>query len=598
MTKKNKKLIRYTDRDFNSIKEGLVDYARRYYPDIFKDFSEASFGSLMLDTVAYAGDILSFYLDYQTNESFLDTAVEYDNILRLGEQVGYKQPLRATSFGLLSMYVLAPVEPNGTGPDVTYLPILARGSKFTSESGQIFTLIDDVDFSNGDNEIVTATANVSDGAPTAFAVKAYGRIISGEIDEEIVNVGDFARFLNVPLADPNITEIVSVTDTEGHEYFEVDYLSQDTIFRSVVNKDPNTRKTVPNIIVTTSVPRRYTVFYRNNQLFLKFGYGSESSLKTDPITHPSNVVLKMHGKGYETDTTLDPSKLLETDKFGIAPANTSLRIIYRTNTLDNVNSASRTVTSISDPLFIFRETATNEDKIAFVRDSIEVVNEEPITGDVGVPSVTELKQRINDVFASQNRAVTAEDYEALVYRMPAKFGRLRRAKIVRDHDSFKRNLNLYVLSENSDGDLITSNQVLKNNLKVWLNHYKMINDTIDVLDPRIINISIKFSAVVSYDEDKFEALNIAIAEIQEMFREKLDISQPIYITKIYDVLNNLDEIVDVTNVTIENETGGLYSDESLNLKEYISADGRILYAPENVIYELKYPNLDIKGTIK
>ena len=81
MTKKNKKLIRYTDRDFNSIKEGLVDYARRYYPDIFKDFSEASFGSLMLDTVAYAGDILSFYLDYQTNESFLDTAVEYDNIL-------------------------------------------------------------------------------------------------------------------------------------------------------------------------------------------------------------------------------------------------------------------------------------------------------------------------------------------------------------------------------------------------------------------------------------------------------------------------------------------------------------------------------------
>ena len=108
MTKKNKKLIRYTDRDFNSIKEGLVDYARRYYPDIFKDFSEASFGSLMLDTVAYAGDILSFYLDYQTNESFLDTAVEYDNILRLGEQVGYKQPLRATSFGLLSMFVLAP----------------------------------------------------------------------------------------------------------------------------------------------------------------------------------------------------------------------------------------------------------------------------------------------------------------------------------------------------------------------------------------------------------------------------------------------------------------------------------------------------------
>ena len=81
MSKKDKKIIRYTNREFNSIKEGLVDYAKRYYPDIYKDFSEASFGSLMLDTVAYAGDILSFYLDYQTNESFLDTAIEYDNIV-------------------------------------------------------------------------------------------------------------------------------------------------------------------------------------------------------------------------------------------------------------------------------------------------------------------------------------------------------------------------------------------------------------------------------------------------------------------------------------------------------------------------------------
>ena len=90
----------------------------------------------------------------------------------------------------------------------------------------------------------------------------------------------------------------------------------------------------------------------------------------------------------------------------------------------------------------------------------------------------------------------------------------------------------------------------------------------------------------------------AITEIQDLFTEKLDIGQPIYITKIYDVLNNLDEIVDVTNVEIINQNGGLYSDETLNLKQYISADGRILYSAENVIYELKYPNLDIQGTIR
>ena len=118
-------------------------------------------------------------------------------------------------------------------------------------------------------------------------------------------------------------------DTEGHEYYEVEYLSQDTVFRSVVNKDNNTRSQVPNVIVVTNVPRRYTVFSRANKTFLKFGYGSESSLKNDNVTHPSNIVLKMHGRDYDSSVSFDPSKLLETDKFGISPAGTTLTVVYR-----------------------------------------------------------------------------------------------------------------------------------------------------------------------------------------------------------------------------------------------------------------------------
>ncbi len=598
MSKKDKKLIRYTNREFNSIKQDLVEYTKRYYPDVHKDFSDASFGSLMLDTVAYVGDVLSFYLDYQANESFLDTAIEYDNVVRLGEQVGYKQPLRANSFGTVVLYLLAPVTAIGSTPDTNYLPVLAKGTKFSSNSGQIFSLIDDIDFANPNNEIVVATANDTDGTPTAYAVKAYGRVISGEEQQEIVNVGDFTRFLTVPLSDPDITEIVSVVDSEGHEYFEVDYLSQDTVFRSVINKDPSTRECAPNIIVTTSVPRRFVTFNRNGRIEIKFGYGSDSVLKTDNVSHPSNVVLKMHGRDYETDKSMDPSKLLVTDKFGIAPANTTLTITYRTNATDNVNVATRGLSTVTDPIFVFGENATNSSSISFVRESLEVINDEPITGDVSLPTINELKQRVNDIFASQNRAVTSDDYEALIYRMPARFGRLKRVRIMRDSDSFKRNLNLYLLSEDADGNLSTSNQVLKNNVKIWLNHYRMINDTIDVLDPKIINIGIKFSAVVNYSEDKFEALNVAITEVQNMFLEKMDIGQPLYITDIYDRLNNLEEIVDVTSVEIENKAGALYSDSTINIDQYISADGRILYAPENVIYELKYPALDIKGTIK
>ncbi len=597
MTKKNKKLINYTSRDFNNIKQSLVDYAKRYYPDNFKDFSEASFGSLMLDTVSYMGDVLSFYLDYQTNESFIDTAIEYDNILRLGEQVGYKEKLRANSFGIVSFYILAPVTAAGT-PDTDYLPVLAKGSQVSSNAGQIFTLIDDVDFGNPNNEIVPAAATPGAGTVTSYAVKAYGRVMSGQEETQLINVGSFARFLTVELQDPNITEIVTVTDAEGHEYFEVEYLSQDTIFRSVVNKDDNTRQHVPNIMVATSVPRRFVTTKKNNIVTLKFGYGSESSLKTDTLSHPADVVLKMHGRNYEQDTSFDPSKLVESDKFGIAPANTTLKVVFRKNTSDNSNIATAGLTNLVSPVLIFNPAATNRSKISSVRDSLEVTNEQPITGDVSLPTTGELKQRVNDIFATQNRAVTANDYEALIYRMPAKFGQVKRAKIVRDQDSFKRNLNLYVVSEDNNQKLIPSSQILKNNLKTWLNNYRMINDTIDVLDPKIINIQIDFTAVVDYEQDKFEALNLALTEVQDMMEEKLDIGQPIYITKIYDVLNNLDEIVDVVNVKITNKTSGLYSSNSLVIEDYISADGRILYAPEDVIYEIKYPNLDIKGTIR
>ncbi len=598
MSKKQKKLIRYTDRDFNNIKESLVNYSKRYYPTIFQDFSEASFGSLMLDTVSYVGDVLSFYLDYQVNESFLDTSIEYNNVLRQGEQVGYKEPLKSNSFGVSTFFILVPTAPNSTQPDTNYLPTLAKNSKLSSQSGQIFTLVDDVDFSHPDNEILTATSRANDGQVTSYVVKAYGKVISGELREELVTVGEFRRFFTATLSDPNITEIVSVVDTEGHEYFEVDYLSQDTIFRSVVNKDTQSSRYAPEKIVTTSVPRRFVVFNKFGQTTLKFGYGSESTLKTENISHPSNVVLKMHGREYEKDNSFDPSKLLTTDKFGIAPANTTLTVTYRTNTIDDVNVASQALNQVIQPFFIFGPNADNTDKITLVKNSIETVNEKSIMGDVSVPTINELKQRVNDIFASQNRAVTINDYEALVYRLPTKFGSIKRCKVLRDQDSFKRNLNLYVLSEDSNGNYITTNQIVKNNLKVWLNHYRMINDTIDILDPRIINIGVNFTAVVDYSQNKFDALNAGITEIQQMFDQKMDIAEPIYITEIYDRLNNLDEIVDVTDVVILNLSGDRYSDETLNTSEFISADGRILYAPENAVYELKFSNLDIVGTIK
>ena len=142
MSDEQKKIvpIDYTHREFASIREDLMEIAERFYPDNFRDFSEASFGSLMLDAVAYVGDQLSFYLDYNVNETFLDTAYQYNNVLRHGRILGYKDPGRASTYGKVGLYVLVPSSVSAIGPDTNYIPVLKRGSRFTSDAGLNYVL--------------------------------------------------------------------------------------------------------------------------------------------------------------------------------------------------------------------------------------------------------------------------------------------------------------------------------------------------------------------------------------------------------------------------------------------------------------------------
>ena len=218
--------IKYTSRDYQTIKDDLVEYAKRYYSDSFKDFNDASFGALMLDTVAYVGDILSFYLDYQANESFIDTSLEFNNVIRHGKNLGYKFQRNFAASGMVSLYIMVPATSVGQAPDTKYMPILKRGAEFSSKGGALFTLTGDVDFSDPKNQIVVAKVNASTGVPTHYAIKAQGQVLSGRLQQELVNIGEFQKFLRLKLTDINITEVVSIFDSEGHQYFEVDYLFQ------------------------------------------------------------------------------------------------------------------------------------------------------------------------------------------------------------------------------------------------------------------------------------------------------------------------------------------------------------------------------------
>lgn len=598
MPKKNKKLIKYTDREFSDIKQSLVNYAQRYYPDIFKDFSDASFGSLMLDTVAYVGDMLSFYLDYQTNESFLDTAIEYNNILRLGEQVGYKQPLRSNSFGTISMYVLAPTTDGGSSPDTDYLPVLARGSTFSTTAGRVFSLIDDVDFANPDNEVVVATSNAADGKPTAFAVKAFGRVISGEVKTESVTVGNFTRFLTIPLSDPNITEIVSVVDDEGHEYFEVDYLSQDVVYKGIPNRDENTRDNAPSLMRPFIAARRFTTTKDRRGITLQFGFGSDSQIATPGLAEPADVVMQRNAKNYVTDTAFDPSDLVGTDKLGIGPANTTLTITYRANTVNSANAGVGQVTTLLNPIVEFNDpSVANSSEARTVISGIECYNEEPIVGSVRNPTTEEIRVHALNMFPTQNRAVTATDYEAVIYGMPSQFGAVKRCRVLRDQDSLKRNLNIFVVSENSRGKLVQSNTALKENIKVFLNRYRMLNDTVDIMDAKIVNIGIEFEVVSNEEVDKYNVLDSCIRALRQKYSRPMFIGERFYLTDVFTELNKVRGVADTSKVKLVSKRGANYSSSTLNVEEFMSLDGRYLSVPDNVVLEIKFPKIDIKGTV-
>jgi hypothetical protein len=596
-SKKKLKIIDYTSRDFSSIKSSLVGYAKRYYPNSFKDFNEAGFGALVLDSVAYVGDMLSFYLDYQANESFLDSALEYNNVVRLSRQLGYKYSSTAVSTGKAQFYIKIPSDNDGA-PAAAYYPTLRAGSGFESADGKQFTLTEDLYFGAPGNQLLIGAVDASTNVPTYFVVKAEGIVVSGRTLRETKTIGPFQKFLKVPLGNPAVTQVLSVVDSEGHPYYEVSHLAQEVIYKSIRNN--NTDKTsAASILKAVPATRRFVLETPRGQAFLQFGYGSEAELTNASVVDPSSITLKVYGRDYTSSEEFDPTNLTSTDKFGVAPSDTSLTITYRVNDATDVNISAATLTGVSSPIVQFENQGSLDSALrAAVVGSLEVNNEEPILGDVELPSTEEIKQRVFSFYATQNRAVTIEDYQAITYAMPPSFGSVKRCSVQRDFDAFKRNLNMYVISENSNGFLTATNSTIKQNLKTWLSRYKIINDTIDILDALVVNFGIEFILAIDFSENKYAALSNANARLRNYYANlQYDIGESLQITDIYKELQRVPNVLDVVDVKIVPQVGGAYSNANFDFNSHLAVDGRSISAERDTIFEIKYPNKDIQGSI-
>jgi len=588
--------INYTNREFSGIRNDLMELAERFYPDTFQDFSEASFGAMMIDAVAYVGDQMALHLDYNINESFLDTSYQLGNVLRHGRVLGYKDPGRPSTYGEVALYIMVPASSTGMGPDAAYIPILSRGTSFTSDTGLKFVLTENVNFADDKNSVVVAKVDNTTGAPTRYAIKAYGNVVSGDFAQKEVSVGAYERFRRISLNVENVSEIISVFDNEGNEYFEVDYLAQDMVYKELKNKNYK-NDNVPSILKPMLVSRKFVVERTPTGYVLQFGSGEDGG--SNIVASPQNVALDIFGKTYVTDTTFDPTRITKNQSFGVVPSNTTLTITYRTNNPTNSNVAAGSLKTVSNSRLIYENRASlSSELVGEINTTIEVANETPIVGDITNPSTAEIKRRIYDTFPTQNRAVTQTDYENLAIRMPGKYGSLKRVSAQKDNDSQKRNINMYVVSEDSFGKLIQTNGTIKENLKTWLNQHRMINDTVDILDTYIINIGMEFVIKTVDGADKSAALASAVTRLANKYSEGFFIGEPIYISDIYSELKKEPNILDVIKVKIVPKTGGSYSYVDLQINKNLSPDGSYLMCPKNAIFELKFPQTDIKGKVR
>lgn len=593
----------YLSKDFNDFRGDLLRYARTFFSDKIQDFSEASVGGLFLDMASAIGDNLSFYLDHQFNELSWSNAVETANIQRHLENNGVKVVGDSPSLVNLTFFLEVPATTvNGIRvPDELLLPTILKNTKLLASNGVAFSTIEDLDFSETDrlgNLLARSQVSSLDnsGLPTSFILSAKVGAVSGEIIVEQFSFDStFTPFRTVSLSDSNVTEILSAIDSEGNEWYEVDSLTQDTVFVGVKNIGED-RSLVNSNIQVVSSPRRFQVvtdlFSRNTEL--RFGGGEPNVTDDNIFPDPSDLALPLYGKDTIPRFTLDPNSLLRSRTLGISPSSTTLTVTYRAGGGLSHNMSPGSIRTIQELLIEFRRNSSAP-IATLVRSSIDVINEERSSGGDTAPSIEQLRIQIPAARNAQQRIVTKQDLLARVYTLPSKFGRVFRAG-VRQSEQNPLSTLMHVVSKDENGKLTQSPDLLKQNIKNYLNEFRLISDAIDIVDARIINYTIQVTVVPDNNVNQNDVIRQVISVVRRTLRiDRFQIDQPIQISSIFSEVVKIPGILSVVEIDIQGINGnfdnrtysGVFFDAPTN-----TIKGMVV-GPPGSIFELKFPETDI-----
>ena len=609
--------IKYLNKDFTELRSSLVNYAKTYFPTTYNDFTPASPGMMFMEMAAYVGDVLSFYLDNQFQETYLQYARQTNNLYELAYMFGYKPNVTGVALVNIDFYQQVPSKLSGASyvPDFNYALYIEPNAQIASSTNPSISFLveDPIDFSVSSSSDPTEVTiyQISSGNPNYFLLKKTRKAISATINSKTYTFNEPVQFATVELNDSNIIGILDCTDSDSNEWYEVDYLAQDTVYKSIRNtntNDPNLSQysgDTPYLLQLEQVQRRFvTRFLDSGSMAIQFGAGTATDKDEEIIPNPDNVGLGLPFEKDRLTVAYSPNNFTFTRTYGISPSNTTLTFRYLTGGGVSANVPSNDLTQLTSTTK-FLNSNLNASTANTVFASLAITNPIAASGGGDGDTTEEIRQNSSANFASQQRNVTQDDYLVRTLAMPSKYGTVSKAYIeptkAQTISAGESNsvLDLYILSNDANGYLTTASPALKQNIITYLSQYRMVNDSINIKDGFIINIGVNFEIIILPNYNNNQVLTACILALQDYFKiSDWQINEPIILRNLYIVLDRIEGVQTIKNIEIVNKVGVNlgYSPYAYDING-ATMNGVIYPSLDPSIFEVKYLDTDIQGKV-
>ena len=604
--------INYINKEFSEYRSQLINYSQTYFPTTYTDFTETSPGMMFIEQAAYVSDVLSFYLDNQVQENFLQYARQNSNLYDLAYMWGYRPKATGLAETTMEFYQQLPSKlvNNEYVPDYDYSVTIPSNTSISTQTGTSikFSIEDPIDFSVSSSSDTTEVfiAQTNAGVPSYYLLQKTRKAFSGTITTDNFTFTNPQEFQTITLASPNIAGIIDIFDSEGNRWYEVDYLAQDLVYDSLKNTNVNSPNTfedsdAPFLLQTKNVQNRFaTRFLSPTELQIQFGSGNPADTTEDIIPNSMNVGLGLPFEQDKLTTAYSPTNFIFTNTYGVSPTNTTLTVRYYTGGGVQSNVLSNTITNLDNNNITFNKSNLNQATSNYIFNTVAANNKIAASGGQDGDTIEEIRQNSISQFSTQLRNVTQDDYLVRALSMPSKYGTISKGWTQKPNaDDGNTTLDLYVLSNNLSNKLNLASDTLKQNLRTYINQYRMIGDTISIKDAFIINFGVSFEVITYPNFNSNEVIERCISALRDYFlTDKWQINQPIIVPDIYVLLDTLDGVQTVKTVNIGNLAGTSsgYSQWAYDMSG-ANQNGTIYPSLDPSIFELKYPDTDIQGRV-